>query len=490
MTFLNFITPILPEFSLFMGALTILVFDIFFAKNKENFFKFSYILAILFCLTSLYFITHGQIDSRTYYKALFFSNSFTIMVKFILVVLLIFILILSLNFLASKNKISAEFIALLMISVVGAMFLISANDFLTFYLALELQSLPLYLLAAINKNSKKSSESGMKYFILGSTASGLLLLGISLFYGFSGTTNFDAAFNLYTHSQIPPAVILGFVLILVAMFFKISAAPFHMWTPDVYQGSSTIVATFFATAAKFSSVLIFVRIFLDLTTGWAGINNVLILVAILSLIVGSFGAIKQTDIRRLLAYSSVGHIGFVILGLSAVSLVGIKSCVIYMIIYSFLSIGNFGFLTLIYGLKSKEIQGNSDDENDKIFSLNSFAGLSKTHPILAAIFAILMFSTAGIPPLAGFFAKFYVVLAAIKAGYVISAVAAILFSVVSAYYYLRIIKIMYFDEAQVEFKFINRLAPKLVVGAMALFNLLFILFLKYFILAISSMLGF
>ncbi len=491
MTFLNFINPILPEITLFAGALLVLILDIFFAKNRPEFFRISYITALLFCFLSIYFISQNDFMSQTFYRAMFYTNSFTCLVKFISIALLIFIIILSLNFISHQNKISSEVIALLMISTVGAMFLISANDFMTFYLALELQSLPLYLLAAINKKSPRSSESGIKYFILGSTSSGLLLLGISLFYGFSGTTNFDAAFKLYLNSPIPPAVILGFVLILIAMFFKISAAPFHMWTPDVYQGSNSIITAFFATVAKFSATLIFVRIFLDVTTGWVGINNVLIFVAIASITVGSLGAIKQTNIKRLLAYSSIGHIGFVVLGLSALSLEGIKSCVLYMIIYSFLSVGNFGFLTLFLGLKNGKSQGDNDQDDDKIFAISSLSGLSKTNPVLAATFAILMFSTAGIPPLAGFFAKFYVISAAIKSGYIITSTIAILFSVISAYYYLRIVKVMYFDEpTQNQIEFIERINPKIVVIAMALFNLFFILMLKNVLIAIATMLGF
>lgn len=475
---LNYITPILPEITLFTGAILILIADVYFAKKSREFFRISYLLSIISCFIGLYFLTQSPFTPHSYYHDMFFSNSFTAIVKFISITLLLLILVLSLEFLAKNYKISSEFIALLMISTVGAMFLISANDFLTFYLGLELQSLPLYLLAAINKKSKESSESGVKYFVLGSTSSGLLLLGISLFYGFSGTTNFDVAQSLYLQNPIPPAVILGFVMILIAMFFKVSAAPFHMWTPDVYQGSNTIVTTFFASCAKFASTLIFVRIFLDVTTGWVGINNVLIFVAIASLIVGSLGAIKQTEIKRLLAYSSIGHIGFVIFGLSAISLSGIRSCVIYMIIYSFLTIGNFGFLTLI--LSKKET-----------YQIKSFAGLAKTNPIMALFFAILMFSTAGIPPLAGFFAKFYVILATIKSGYIVTSTIAVLFSVISAYYYLRIVKIMYFDDVpSKKIEFIERANPKIIVGAMAMLNLFFIFGLKDLISLSKTMLGF
>ncbi len=486
-----FLTPILPELSLFCGAIIILLADIFFAKNKPEFFRVNYLLALVTCFVTLYLITQNNFETTSYFNRMFFSNSFTCFVKFVSVALLVLVTVLSLNFIAHNKESSAEFIALMMLSTVGAMLLISSNDFLTLYLSLELQSLPLYLLASIKKASPKSSESGMKYFILGSTASGLLLLGISLFYGFSGTTNFDAAFHIYQSNPVPPAVVLGFVLILIALFFKISAAPFHMWTPDVYQGSDAIVTTFFATAAKFSATLIFVRLFLDVSTGWVGIENVLIFVALASLAVGSLGAIMQKNIKRVLAYSSIGHIGFVILGLSALSLEGIKSCVVYMTIYAFLSIGTFGFLNLIFSLKNRNDAKNDDALEDKIFDISSFSGLAKTNPAMAATFAVLMFSTAGIPPLAGFFAKFYVISAAVKSGYIITASVAVLFSVISAFYYLRIVKIMYFEEPKDNrLEFVDRLNPKLVVGAMALLNLLFILFLKPFMATIGVMVGF
>lgn len=490
MTFLNFVQPILPEISLFSGALLILILDLYLGKNKKGFFRVSYLLAIFFAILSIHFVTETSFHSLKFFNNMFVNSTFTLLVKFMSLILLIFVLILSLNFLKEKREISAEIVALMMISVVGSMLFISANDFLTFYLALELQSLPLYLLAALNRKSKESSESAMKYFILGSVASGLLLLGISIFYGFFGTTNFDAAHQLFLQTnQVPPAALLGFILILVALFFKISAAPFHMWTPDVYQGSPTAVTAFFATAAKLASVLVFVRIFLDLNTGWVGINKVLLLVAFASLAVGSFGAIKQSNIKRLLAYSSIGHIGFVILGLSAISLSGIKACAIYMIIYSFISVGNFGFLCLIQKFGNKKAESGNDAS--KIFEISNFSGLAKQKPILATIFAILMLSSAGIPPLAGFFAKFYVVMAAVKARYFIAATFAIIFSVVSAFYYLKIIKTMFFDEPKKDsFKFYGRLSAKMVVGFMAAFNLFFIFLLQYFLPLVSSMVGF
>lgn len=481
--------PILPELIIFSSALFILMADVFLSSKIKNFYKFSYSFALVSVFTALFFALNTATQPENFFYSMLFSNGFTVFVKICLSILLIFVIILSYEYIKKKSSVSAEFLSLIMISTVGAMFLISANDFLILYLSLELQSLPLYLLAAMNKSSVRSSESGVKYFILGSVASGILLFGISLFYGFSGTTNFDAAFNLYAQNQVPPAVILGFVLILTAIFFKISAAPFHMWTPDVYQGSNSVVTSFFATVSKFSASLILVRMFLDLSTGFDGMNNVLILVAILSIAVGAFGAIKQNDLKRLLAYSSIGHIGFVLFGLSAISLEGAKSCVIYMTIYATLSIANFGFLTLIS--RSGNDKSDNDKADDKKYSISSLAGIASNHPILALSFAILMFSTAGIPPLAGFFSKFYVIIATIKEGYIISSTIAILFSVVSAYYYLRVVKIMFFDKAtSAQIKFHKRLPSKMVIVLIAFLNLGFILFLKDFVVIISRYLGF
>ncbi len=376
----------------------------------------------------------------------------------------------------------------MMISTVGAMFLISANDFLTFYLALELQGLSLYLLAAMNKKSAKSSEAGMKYFILGSVASAILLFGISLIYGYSGTTNFNALSELYAGGQstVPIAVMLGFILVVTAMFFKISAAPFHMWAPDVYEGSPTIVTTFFATVAKFTATIVLIRLFYVVAISWVGINKILILVAITSIAIGSFGAIWQKNLKRLLAYSSIGHIGFVILGLAAFNREAIGACVFYMIIYAILSLGSFGFLNLVRSKNAAQAGQEDDLENDKIFDISSLSGLAKTNPVMAFSLATLMFSTAGIPPMAGFFSKFYIIMAALRGGFMLPAICAILFSVVSAYYYLRIIKVMYFDEPKEIMVLDNINNIKLIILVTAILNIGFIAFIDPILLMISN----
>ncbi|MDX2083109.1 MAG: NADH-quinone oxidoreductase subunit N [Rickettsiales bacterium] len=486
---------VLPEISLFFGAIFILMSDVFLAKKISNFFCISHLLALVFCAFALLAIINNFNHLEISFNQMLINNSFTIFAKAITVTLLTIVILFSLNFLFFVQKISAEILALMMISAVGAMVLISANDFLTFYLALELQGLALYLLAALNKKSAKSSEAGMKYFVLGSLASGILLFGISMIYGFSGTINFSALSELYSSAQnsaneVPIAVMFGFILVIIAMFFKIAAAPFHMWSPDVYEGSPTIVTTFFATVAKFAASIVLIRLISTLTLGWIGMNKILVLVALTSIVVGSFGAIAQKNIKRLLAYSSISHIGFVILGLAAFNKEAVIASVFYMVIYAVLALGSFGFLNLIRSTDEQKAGCEDDLENDKIFNISSLSGLAKTNPFMAFSLAALMFSTAGIPPFAGFFSKFYIIMAALRSGFMIPAIIAILVSVISAYYYLRIVKIMYFDEAkESSIKLDNIANIKIIVFFCAIINLIFIVFIDQLLLIINNFVG-
>ncbi len=479
----------LPEITLFSGALLVLMLDTFLGKKFKEFFYTSHLISLLVCAVTIFTIFLTFTPSALGFNSMFASNSLTAFSKGVAVALLTLVILLSLNFISKTPKISAEFLALLMIATSGGMILISANDFLVFYLGLELQALSLYLLAALNRDSAKSSEAGMKYFILGCLASGLLLFGITLIYGFSGTVNFTALNNLYhtddleAFKNIPLAVMLGFILVITAMFFKISAAPFHMWTPDVYEGSAAISTTFFATIAKFTTVIALLRLFSSLIIGWPGIEKIFLLVAMASLIIGSFGAIFQTNIKRLLAYSSIGHVGFILLGLAAFNKEAFAACVFYIVIYAAISIGSFGFLTLI---KTK----NSDKENDELFSISSLAGLGKTNPTMAFSLAVLMFSTAGIPPLAGFFSKLYILMAAVERGLLFYAVAAIIFSVISAFYYLRIVKVMYFDEPKKPLELEDCGNAKLIVFLAAIFNIILIFFLNSIFTSISNFVTF
>jgi NADH-quinone oxidoreductase subunit N len=501
------LSVLFPEITLFCGALVILMSDVFFGKKIKDFFYFSHFLCLIFCAIAVFFLVSNPVNNNLIFNQMFLSNSFTFFAKAIVVMLLTIIVLFSLRFVYFMQKISAEFLALLMIATVGGMLLISAHDFLVFYLSLELQALSLYLLAALKRESVKSGEAGIKYFILGCLASGILLFGISMIYGFSGTTNFKALNDLYhgldaSKAGIPAGVMFGFVLVITAMFFKISAAPFHMWSPDVYEGSATIVTTFFATLTKFTAVVALVQLCSGVIIGWKGIEKIFIFSAIFSLAVGSFGAIFQKNLKRLLAYSSIGNVGFILLGLAAFNKEGFTASIFYVIIYVITAVGSFGFLNLITDFdetksgpknngqiepQSNQADNNTDNntdnisgdaKNEKIFALSALAGLAKTNPVMAFCLSVLIFSTIGIPPLAGFFSKFYILAAAISGGFLVTAILAVLFSVISAYYYLRIIKIMYFDAPQKIITLYQLANIKIIIFLAAFFNLTLIFFLK------------
>ena len=324
-----------PEIIIFVGAVLILMFDIFCAKKIKNAFLISHILALTACAGAVLVISENLFLQGTFFNQTIFVAPIIQFSKAIGIVLLSLVISLSMNFVYKNQKISSEFLALLMMSTVGGMILISANDFLTFYLGLELQALPLYLLASLNRNSPKSSEAGIKYFILGCLASGMLLFGISMVYGFSGTTNFGTMLELYQNNKgaVSPAILFGFVLILSGLFFKVASAPFHMWSPDVYEGSPTIITTFFATVAKFFVLLALIRVFFALIIAFQidGIDKIFFFTAIASLAVGSFGAIFQQNLKRLLAYSSISHVAFVLLGISASNFNAFVACILYVI---------------------------------------------------------------------------------------------------------------------------------------------------------------
>lgn len=482
---------ILPEIILFSGAVFILMLNLFLEKKIQNFFYVTHISSIVICAVTIFYCFQSLIEPASLFGGMISSTSFTAFAKIITLILLIIVILLSLNFIRKNQNIASEFLFLMMASTAGGMILISSNDFVPFYLAIELQSLPLYLLASLNKNSEKSSEAGIKYFIIGCLSSGILLFGISLIYQFSGTTNFKALMDLYyldpaKASAIPLAVMLGFILVMSSMLLKIAAAPFHMWAPDVYEGSPTIVTNFFATSVKFILSLTFLKLFANLILGWNGIDKVMILVSILSFAFGSLGAIFQKDLKRMLAYSSVGHIGFLILGSTSFSKYSFDSCILYMIIYSIISIGSFGFLLIL----------EERTKTEEKFSIQSLCGLSKTHPIAAFSLMIIMLSSAGIPPLAGFFGKFYVISSALAGGLIIPSILAIIFSIVSAFYYLRIVKVMYFDQPAINFTNMANndrsnhnpdiFNIQFIIFLVAIINITFVFFIKDVMLMISN----
>lgn len=471
------ILAFLPESILFVGALLILMLDVFLGKKTSNMPRVLFIIAIIISFTSLASVFIGYNSFYSAFDNTFYSTRFTSFVKIITVFILIFTIFISADFVEEERRISSEFIALVMIATVGGMLMVSSNSLLPIYMALELQALSLYLLAAIKRDSAKSSEAGVKYFLLGSVASGLLLFGISLVYGFTGTVDLNDLINYYKANigHIPVAVFLGFTLIIIAMFFKVSAAPFHMWTPDVYEGSTTIVTTLFASLVKFIAIIILVRLYFNLTVVWQDMHQIVIAVAILSLIVGAFGAIRQNNIKRMLAYSAIGHIGFVLAGLAVGNIDSVKAIVLYAVVYSSLSLGSFAFLLMLQDESNK----NTDSKNDRIYELSAIAGLAKSSPIIAMSLAVIMFSMAGIPPMAGFFAKFYILMSVVGNGFYTLAIIAVLCSVISAFYYLRIVKIVYFDGENESQKGITLVInnASIVLILMALANLLFLLYL-------------
>jgi NADH-quinone oxidoreductase subunit N len=329
-----------------------------------------------------------------------------------------------------------------LLSTVGMFMMVSANDLISLYLGLELMSLALYVLAAVRRDSLRSSESGLKYFVLGALSSGMLLYGASLIYGFTGTTSFTAlAAALKDGSGAQNlGLIFGLVFLLVGLAFKISAVPFHMWTPDVYEGAPTPVTAFFAGAPKVAAVALLVRVLHDAFPGmlfqW---QQIIVFLSVASMLIGSLAAIGQTSIKRLLAYSSIANVGFILIGLAAGTEYGVSSVLIYLAIYVVMTLGSFA---VVLAMRRK-------DEMDE--TIQSLAGLSQTNLPMAVAFAALLFSMAGIPPLAGFFAKFYVFDAAVKAGLTPLVIVGVLASVIGAFYYLRVVKIMFFDDPAEKF---------------------------------------
>ena len=357
-----------------------------------------------------------------------------------------------------------EFPVLILFACLGMLMMISANDLLSLYVGLELQSLPLYVIAAFRRDSTRSSEAGLKYFVLGALSSGMLLYGASMIYGFTGATRFEDLAVLFTgpDPERGIGVIVGLVFLLAGLAFKISAVPFHMWTPDVYEGAPTPVTAFFAVAPKIAAVALLIRAvtgpFGELFGEW---QQIVIFLSIASMLLGALAAIWQKSIKRLLAYSSIGHIGYALVGLAAGSEEGVRGVVLYMAIYLAMNVGAF-CCVLAMRRQGAQVEGIGD-----------LAGLSRNQPMMAVAMAIFMFSMAGVPPLAGFFGKFYVVMAAIDAGLPVLAIVAVLASVVAAFYYLRIVKIMYFDEPGEAFDSPPGREIWPVIAATAAFTLLF-----------------
>jgi NADH-quinone oxidoreductase subunit N len=370
----------------------------------------------------------------------------------------------SIDYWRGAGGVKFEFPVLVLLATTGMLMMISANDLIALYVGLELQSLALYVLAAFQRNSARSSEAGLKYFVLGALSSGMLLYGASLVYGFTGSTDFADIAAAVQPSGANIGLIFGLVFLMAGFAFKISAVPFHMWTPDVYEGAPTPVTAFFAAAPKLAAMALTVRVLITafpaVTTQW---QQIITFLAIASMALGSFAAIGQTNIKRLMAYSSIGHMGYALVGLAAGTTEGVQGVIIYLAIYLAMTLGTFACILAM------RRHGRMVEDIDQL------SGLSSTSPLMAFLLAMLLFSLAGIPPLAGFFAKFYVFLAAIHAGLYALAVIGVLLSVVGAYYYLRIVKIMYFDAPAERFEPMDT-PLAVVLGITGLFILLYFVY--------------
>ncbi len=451
--------PLLPELVLGLGAMALLMLGAYRADAGSRAVDFAAIALLVVAGVILLSLPAGKLSS---FGGSFVVDDFARFLKVAALIAAAAAIALSLDYAKREQQQHFEYAVLVLLSTLGMMMLISAADLIALYLGLELMSLPLYVLAASHRNRLRSTEAGLKYFVLGALSSGMLLYGASLIYGFSGTVTFAGIAQAASHGGI--GLIFGLVFLFAGFCFKVSAVPFHMWTPDVYEGAPTPVTAFFAAAVKVAGIAMFVRAavvaFPGITTQW---QQIIVFVSIASMLLGSFAAIGQRNIKRLMAYSSIGHMGYALVGLAAGTAEGVQGVVLYMAIYITMTLGVFAVI-----LSMRRSTG-------MVESIDQLAGLARTHPTMAFLMAMLLFSMAGVPPLAGFFAKFYVFLAAIKAGLYILAVIGVLASVVGAYYYLAIVKVMYFDDA-VEGFYAMPLELKVVLAVCGLFNILFFLY--------------
>ena len=422
---------VLPEIFISLSIMFLLVLGVFKKNSSKIIFNISLLALLITAIIT--FNETSNIDRVTLFNNSVVIDYMSSLMKIITLIGAFLVLVISPTYLKTFMIYKIEYPVLILSSVLGMMVMISSNDLIVFYMGLELQSLALYVLAAFNRDQIKSSEAGLKYFVLSALSSGLLLYGCSLIYGFSGSTNFNVISNQLNTDEY--VLTFGIVFILVGLAFKISAVPFHMWAPDVYEGSPTSVTLFFTMVPKIAALTVFVRFlyvpFLNLIDQW---QMIIVFLSIASMLFGAIAAIGQTNIKRLVAYSSIGHIGYTLAGLATGSNEGIQSSIIYISIYVIMNLALFSCLLML-------------KRNDQYYEeIDDLSGLSKNHPLLSLSLLVILFSLAGIPPLAGFFAKFYVFKAVIEQSMYFLAIVGLLSTVVAAFYYLRIIKIIYFDK--------------------------------------------
>ena len=431
---INNLNILLPEIFLTLSIFSILMLGVFFKNSFNLIFNLS---SIIIVITIAIIFNRPNIEEKIFLDS-FTRDAFSNFFKILILVSSLFVLNTSKNYITDKKLDKFEYPIIILLSILGMFFMVSSNDIIIFYLGLELQSLSLYILASIDRDNLKSSESGIKYFILSALSSGLLLYGCSLLYGFTGSTNFDLIANELNKENT--GAVFAMVFILVGLAFKVSAVPFHMWTPDVYEGAPTSITSYFAVVPKVAGLAVLIKFmyipFSNILSEW---QIIIIFISIASMILGAVAAIGQKNIKRLLAYSSIGHVGYALAGVATGKISGYQSAIVYISIYVIMNIGIFSCLYLLK--KDGEYKENISD----------LSGVSKKHPLLAISFLIILFSLAGIPPLGGFFAKFYVFSAVLEQKMFALAIIGLLTTVISAFYYLKIIKIIYFDDSAITF---------------------------------------
>ena len=423
----------LPEIVLSSAGMAILIYGVL-ARGEKTFFTASMMVLGALVLAAVLVMSGGSGDG---YNGLFAVDAYSNFAKLLILVAVGLCVIMSLDYNEHANLRRFEFPILMLFSAVGMMLMVSANSLMTLYLGLELMSLPIYVLAASARDERRSAEAGLKYFVLGALASGLLLYGISLVYGFAGSMSFDSIAKAMADPKFAsPGLTVGIVFIVAGLSFKVSAVPFHMWTPDVYEGAPTPVTAFMGTAPKVAAMVLLVGLltgpFGEQLSQW---QQLIVLVSIASMLLGSLAAIRQANIKRLMAYSSIGHMGYALIGLAAGTADGVRGVLIYLLTYVFMNAGTFACI-IAMRRQGRNVEG-----------VNDLAGVGRTDPMLALALAVFMFSMAGIPPFSGFWGKYFIFTAAVQQGMWTLAVIGVLTSVIGAFYYIRIIKVMYFDDA-------------------------------------------
>lgn len=456
------LVPLLPEIFLALSAMGLLIVGVHFGNESTKVVSWFSAAA---AFVTIMILLNMPMESTLSANGLFKLDIYASVLKVIILIGVIASIALSVRYLIQQGVSRFEYPVLILLSAVGMMVMVSANNMLALYVGLELQSLALYVLAAFNRNSLRSSEAGIKYFILGALSSGLLLFGISLIYGFTGSIDFAVLqASLGAADTVAFGVTFGLVFILAGLAFKISAVPFHMWTPDVYQGAPTSVTAFFAMVPKIAAMGLLMRLLFEpfgaLAEQWV---QIIYFLCIASMVVGAFAAIAQSNLKRLLAYSSIGNMGFALIGVVAGTEAGVSAVLLYLLIYM---ISTAGVFAIVLTMRRNDLP---------LEKISDLSGLSQHSPALAYCMAIFMFSMAGIPPFAGFFGKLALFSAAVEAEYYVLAVVGVLTSVIGAYYYIRIVKVMFFDEAADAYDTGFPFARKLVLTLSVLFVICFIL---------------